>query len=68
VCAQGSIATYQDESTLHVHILLSDENHAIGGHLTEAHVFSTAEVVIAQLDQQITRRLDDHTGLKELIN
>ena len=68
VCAQGTIATYQNEFALHIHILLSDENHAIGGHLNEAHVFSTAEVVLAQLDQQITRRFDDYTGLKELNN
>jgi len=68
VCAQGAIATYQNEFALHIHILVSDENRSIGGHLTEAQVFSTAEVVIAQLDQQITRRFDDYTGLKELKN
>jgi len=66
VSAQGTIAIYQNEFALHIHILVSDENHAIGGHLTEAHIFSTAEVVIAQLDQQISRRFDDYTGLKEL--
>jgi len=68
VSTQGTIVTYQNEFALHIHILLSDENHAIGGHLNEAHVFSTAEVVLAQLDQQITRRFDDYTGLKELKN
>jgi hypothetical protein len=66
VSAQGTIATSKNEFALHIHILVSDENHAIGGHLNEAKVFSTAEVVIAQLDQQIIRRLDDYTGLKEL--
>ncbi len=66
VCAQGTVATYQNEFALHIHIMLSDENHAIGGHLTKARVFSTAEVVIAELDQQISRRFDDYTGLKEL--
>ena len=66
VSAQGTIAKYQNEFALHIHILVSDENHAIGGHLNEAKVFSTAEVVISQLDQQIARRLDDYTGLKEL--
>jgi len=68
VCAQGTVATYRNEFALHIHILVSDENRAVGGHLTEAHVFSTAEVVIAQLDQPITRRFDDYTGLKELLN
>jgi len=66
VSAQGTVATYQNEFALHIHILVSDENHATGGHLNEAKVFSTAEVVIAQLDQQIPRRFDDYTGLKEL--
>jgi predicted DNA-binding protein with PD1-like motif len=66
VCAQGTIATYQNEFALHIHILVSDEKRAIGGHLSNACVFSTAEVVIAQLDQQVIRRFDDYTGLKEL--
>ncbi len=66
VCAQGTIAKCQGEFALHIHILVSDENHAIGGHLIEASVFSTAEIVLAQLEQQITRRFDGYTGLKEL--
>ncbi len=66
VCAQGTVATYQDEFALHIHILVSDEDHAVGGHLTSARVFSTAEVALAELDKQIKRRSDDYTGLKEL--
>jgi len=66
VSAQGSVATYRNDFALHIHILVSDENHAIGGHLSEANVFSTAEVVIGELDEQISRIFDDYTGLKEL--
>ncbi|KPJ65512.1 MAG: hypothetical protein AMJ43_10555 [Coxiella sp. DG_40] len=66
VSAQGNVATYQNEFALHIHILVSDENHAIGGHLNGAKVFSTAEIVLAQLDGQIIRGFDDYTGLKEL--
>jgi predicted DNA-binding protein with PD1-like motif len=66
VSAQGSVSTYQSEFALHIHILVSDENHAIGGHLNEAKVLSTAEVIIVELDHQITRNFDDYTGLKEL--
>jgi predicted DNA-binding protein with PD1-like motif len=47
-------------------MLVSDENRAIGGHMIEANVFSTAEVVIQELDKQIERKLDNYTGLKEL--
>jgi len=68
VAAQGTVAMCDDELVLHVHILVSDENRAVGGHLIEAAVFSTAEVVIEQLDEQITRKFDDYTGLKELKN
>ena len=66
VCAQGTVATCQDEFVLHIHILVSDENRAVGGHLTEARVFSTAEVVITECDERLKRKLDDYTGLKEL--
>ena len=68
VAAQGTVAMCDDELVLHIHILVSDENRAVGGHLIEAAVFSTAEVVIEQLDEQITRKFDDYTGLKELQN
>lgn len=66
VCAQGTIAACQDESVLHIHILVSDENRAVGGHLTKACVFSTAEVVINEVDKPLKRKIDDYTGLKEL--
>jgi predicted DNA-binding protein with PD1-like motif len=44
VAGQGTIATMKDtnELVLHIHILVSDENKAIGGHLTEGMIFSTA--------------------------
>ncbi len=66
VCAQGSVATFDGELTLHIHIMVSDEKQAVGGHLTKAVVFSTAEVAITALDQPVTRILDEYTGLKEL--
>jgi len=68
VAAQGSIALCEGKLVLHIHMLVSDENRAIGGHLIEARVFSTAEVVIQELDRQIERKLDNYTGLKELGN
>jgi predicted DNA-binding protein with PD1-like motif len=66
VCAQGSIALKDDELIVHVHIQLSDRNGCYGGHLAEARVFSTAEVVIGELDRQIRRSPDEYTGLNEL--
>ena len=66
VCAQGSIALKGAELVTHVHILLSSPDECRGGHLVEARVFSTAEVVIAELDYQLHRYTDSYTGLNEL--
>jgi len=68
VTGQGTIATMKDtnELVLHIHILVSDENRAVGGHLAEGTIFSTAEVFIEETDQPIKRILDSYTGLKEL--
>jgi predicted DNA-binding protein with PD1-like motif len=66
VCAQGSVAVKDAELLTHVHIQLADATECRGGHLVEAKIFSTAEVVIAELDYQLRRYLDPYTGLNEL--
>ena len=66
VCAQGSVALKDNELIVHVHIQLSGTDGCQGGHLVEAEVFSTAEVVIGKLDYQLYRHADDYTGLNEL--
>jgi predicted DNA-binding protein with PD1-like motif len=59
----------KDESTIvHIHIQLSSQDTSRGGHLAEATVFSTAEVVIDEIDQQLRRRADSYTGLNELVD
>ena len=68
VCAQGSVALKDDNPVIHVHIQLSGQDICRGGHLAEATVFSTAEVVIAELDYQLRRHLDSYTGLNELLD
>jgi predicted DNA-binding protein with PD1-like motif len=67
VCAQGSIALKGKELIVHIHAQLSDMEGCYGGHLVEAVVFSTAEVVLGILDRQLQRYADDHTGLNELL-
>ena len=67
VCAQGSVALLDDEPVVHIHIQLSGKDVCRGGHLAEAIVFSTAEVVIGELDYQVRRRPDTYTGLNELL-
>ncbi len=68
VCAQGSVALKDNELIVHIHIQLSEQKACHGGHLAEATVFSTAEVVIAELDYQLKRYSDSYTGLNELID
>ena len=67
VCAQGSIALKDDSPIIHIHIQLSGQDICRGGHLAEATVFSTAEVVIGELDYHLRRQLDSYTGLNELV-
>jgi len=66
VCAQGSVALKDAELITHVHIQLAGPDECRGGHLVEAKVFSTAEVVIGELDYQLHRYADSYTGLNEL--
>jgi predicted DNA-binding protein with PD1-like motif len=68
VSAQGSVALKVDSLVVHIHIQLSGQDICRGGHLAEAIVFSTAEVVIAELDYQLKRQPDDYTGLNELLD
>ena len=66
VCAQGSVALKDDSTIIHIHIQVSGQDVCRGGHLAEAIVYSTAEVVIGELDYQLRRCIDDTTGLAEL--
>ena len=66
VGAQGSIALKDTDLIVHIHMHLSGQDLCRGGHLAEAIVFSTAEVVIGALDFQLQRYADGYTGLNEL--
>ncbi len=66
--AQGSVAEYNNNTIIHIHIQLSGEGICRGGHLAGATVFSTAEVTIGELDYQLRRQPDSYTGLHELLD
>ncbi len=68
VCAQGSVATKENLPITHIHIQLSRQDGCYGGHLSSATIFSTAEVIIGELDYQLKRQFDSYTGLNELID
>ncbi len=66
VCAQGSVALKDSDTIVHIHNQLGGCDGCHGGHLVEATIFSTAEVVIGELEQQLMRYTDSYTGLNEL--
>lgn len=68
VAAQGSIARSENSVNAHIHVQLSSPERCYGGHLYNSNVFSTAEVVIGELDFQLKRELDSFTGLNEIID
>ncbi|UCH43279.1 MAG: DNA-binding protein [Dehalococcoidales bacterium] len=66
VGAQGSVAYMDSQIIVHLHLQVSNQHECYGGHLVEAEVFSTAEVMIGELTYQVYRYADDYTGLNEL--
>jgi predicted DNA-binding protein with PD1-like motif len=67
VGAQGTVAFKDNDLVLHIHGHLSNIEASFGGHIAEAIIFSTAEVVIGELDYQLNRVPDKYTGLNELM-
>lgn len=60
----GNISTKNGETYLHMHIALGDEQyHVYGGHLNEAVVSATCELVIEKIDGVVEREFDDNSGL-----
>lgn len=63
---QGTVAQKENELIIHIHLQIANQQISTGGHLAAAKVFSTAEVSLAELDQQLQRYADSYTGLNEL--
>mmetsp|Transcript_21314 Transcript_21314/g.31994 ORF Transcript_21314/g.31994 Transcript_21314/m.31994 type:complete len:210 (+) Transcript_21314:118-747(+) len=61
--------TFSRDGSCHLHLGISDSNgNTFGGHLLEATVFTTAEVVLGSAEGIcFSREYDDGTGYKELI-
>ena len=66
VSGQGTIALFGKDLVFHIHMILVGKDGNVGGHLTEAEVWATAEVVIAELDYQLYREMDPELGLSAL--
>ncbi len=60
----GDVAVGEDGPALHVHAVLSkSDGSVVGGHLLEAHVRPTLEVILVQSPSYLRKRQDPETGL-----
>lgn len=60
----GNFATEDGEARLHPHVVVSKrDGSAWGGHLLEAHVRPTLEVVVTEVPAHLRRKTDPETGL-----
>ncbi|MDD7593184.1 MAG: DNA-binding protein [Peptoniphilaceae bacterium] len=60
----GTINTMDGNYYAHLHMSVADaEGHVFGGHLNEAHVAATCEMLITEIDGTVDRYHDDSIGL-----
>jgi predicted DNA-binding protein with PD1-like motif len=60
----GDIALKDHNPQVHAHVVLGKaDGTAHGGHILEAHVWPTLEVVLTESPQHLTRTTDPETGL-----
>jgi predicted DNA-binding protein with PD1-like motif len=60
----GNIALAKGQPKLHAHVVVGkSDGTAHGGHLLEAHVWPTLEVVAVESPQHLRRTIDEETGL-----
>lgn len=60
----GDIALDKGEPKVHAHVVVGKKNgSAMGGHLLEAHVRPTLELVLQESGEQLKRRFDPESGL-----
>lgn len=60
----GDIALKEGEPKLHAHVVLGrSDGTTLGGHLIEAHVRPTLEVIVTESPKHLQKQTDDETGL-----
>ncbi len=60
----GDIALKDGEPQLHAHVVLGrSDGTTRGGHLLEAHVWPTLEVVLVEPQEHLHKKVDENTGL-----
>lgn len=59
----GDIATYQGKPVVHGHLAVATEDGIVhGGHLLQAYIFPTLEVIVTVEEKPLYKRLDPETG------
>lgn len=67
VSLAGNISTMKNQEYVHMHIALGDEKGQVfGGHLNEAIISATAEIIIDGIDGSIDREFNETIGLNIL--
>jgi predicted DNA-binding protein with PD1-like motif len=60
----GDIALKDGAPQLHAHVVVGkSDGTAHGGHILEAHVWPTLEVIVTESPKHLRRKTDDETGL-----
>ena len=60
----GNIARHEGKPKIHAHVVLGKrDGSAVGGHLLEAHVAPTLEVMLTESPRDLQRTIDEATGL-----
>jgi hypothetical protein len=60
----GNISTEDANPKLHLHVVVGrSDGTAYGGHLLQAHVWPTLEIVVTESPKYLQRRYDPDTGL-----
>ena len=64
----GDIALFEGEPKLHAHAVLGrSDGTTRGGHLLEAHIQPTLEVIVTESPEHLRRETDKETGLPLLV-
>ena len=60
----GNTSTMNNEPYIHIHMSAADKNNnVVGGHLNEAYISATAEIVLEIIETNVDRIKDPITGL-----
>ena len=60
----GNVAQHDRKPKVHAHVVVGKrDGSAHGGHLLEAHVRPTLEVIVVEAPTHLERRMDEQTGL-----